>query len=108
MYDKKFNTLRTTDKERATDMATTIIMPTAYKVAPKIKALGYKYFAVAAAYAMRDFSEKYGPDDGGVVTAIIPIEIIDKVSDLELTEEEALHLIDVYQEEESILKKIKL
>lgn len=108
VFDKRFNSLRTNEKERSTQVISELIMPIAHKIFKSFIRTNIKYVAITGCYIKKDFADKYAWDEGCTVSCIINLPIFKKVADLEITEEEFLKETEVFLSDETDIKKVQL
>lgn len=109
IYDKVFNTSRTNEKQRAKSVIHEIALPFAYKAYSNLKNSTFKDLIIICAYGKKDFSDKfvYSPESASLA-CLIDFKLLQKVVDLEITEDEMLEHIEIFLNDESDIKRIKL
>ncbi len=105
--DVTFNTLRTSETERAKTAIERVILPIIQKTIDDLVNIGHQYIMIGVGYGIRDFSESYG-DEGACVMCIFSISDLKDFADLELSQEELLHKSSVYLRDTGEIKKVSL
>lgn len=108
VFKNKFNSLRTSEKERAIQVISELVMPISHKIYKSFLSTNIKYVAITGAYSKRDFSDKYASDKGCTVSCLINLSLFKRVVDLEITEDEFLKSTEIFLSDETEIKKIQL
>ena len=106
--DVTFNTLRTSENERAKTAIDRVIFPIISKTVNDLSRMGHKYIMMAVGYGKRDFSEKYSSEDGACVICIFSITDLKDFAGLELSTDELLRKSSVYIRDMGEIKKVTL
>jgi hypothetical protein len=106
-----YNTLRTSDKTRASKVVASVILPVIRDLTETLPTDQIKYFAIEVCYGSKAFSDEDLPGaEGEIVVAVVPSERAKQFAAASLTREELLNSSDVYifTHEASALEKVKL
>ena len=106
--DVTFNTLRSSEVERAKNTIDRVFLPIVLKTIDDLSKMGHKYIMMAAGYGKRDFSESYSHDDGACVICIFSIVDLKDFAGLEMSSDELLHKSSVYIKDMGEIKKVTL
>ncbi len=106
--DVTFNTLRTTETERAKTAIESVALPIIQKTIDDLVNMGHQYIMMGIGYGIRDFSDKYSSGDGACVICIFSVSDLKDFAGLELSQEELLHKSSVYLRDVGEIKKISL
>lgn len=110
IYGSTFNTLQLNERDRATRIATEIIIPAIKQIAQKTPAT-IKYIGCSACYGSKDFSEKTETAKSDFLLIIVPVSLVKEYISCYITEDDFLEKSDIYlstRDYFSDIKKIKL
>ena len=106
-----YNTLKTSNRQRALTMTTGKAFPTFKYMAEIFDTTEIKYFGVTIFYASQDFSDKYASPKSEYISVIVPSDKCKAFSKGDLTEDELLESAEIYTKDRDMvtgIKKIKL
>ena len=108
---KVYNTLRTSDKTRASKVVASVILPVIRELTETVPTDQIRYFAIEVCYGSKDFSDEDMPGaEGEIVITVVPSERAKQFAGASLSREQLLNWSDVYifTHEASALEKVKL
>lgn len=108
VFDKIFNTARTTDKDRAKIVVTETISPICNLIYSNLKNTNFKYIILQVSYKKKNLIDSF--DIGSVCTlsSVLNLDALKSFSELDISEDELIEKSTFYIYEDSTLKKIKI